>query len=98
VKIKTICLSYILCSTDSNVLIDEDDHTDEGSNQDQEIEINSSSIEHLKRLSNDNQEVRHAVKKLKKNASISDVAEDEFNYTTPIAARLCRTRLPRARF
>jgi hypothetical protein len=44
------------------------------------------------------EETINSVKKSKKNANIEDSHEDESSYTTPIAGRLHRTRLPIARF
>ncbi|CAF4886361.1 unnamed protein product [Rotaria sp. Silwood1] len=140
----------MLITSDSDIVIDGYVYTNEECNQDQDIQINTSSIdfgvlpvasaekteekiqtdecdnryeveqnrssdiEHpgtgkrwpplkLKRLkswNNDNGNSGNAVKKPKKNANINSIGDDhnESSYTTPIAGRLCRTRLPRAMF
>ncbi|CAF3801530.1 unnamed protein product [Rotaria sp. Silwood1] len=88
--------------------------TDECDNRYEVEQNRSSDIEHpgtgkrwpplkLKRLkswNNDNGNSGNAVKKPKKNANINSIGDDhnESSYTTPIAGRLCRTRLPRAMF
>ncbi len=57
-------------------------------------------LKRLKTRNNGNQKMRNVVKKSMKNTvpNGTDDNNDVQSYTTPIAGRLCRTRLPVARF